>query len=88
MSKRLFLLLPALAAALASTRDKAENWTEVRSPHFTIVTNSSENQGRPIAGQFERMRSVFQGCLSQAADDPESPIVVLALDLTVSWWGC
>jgi hypothetical protein len=88
MSKRLFLLLPALAAALASTRDKAENWTEVRSPHFTIVTNSSENQGRPIAGQFERMRSVFQVAFPKLQIDPESPIVVLALDLTVSWWGC
>lgn len=79
MSKRLFLLLPALAAVLASARDKAENWTEVRSPHFTVVTNSSEKQGRRIAGQFERMRSVFHVAFRTLQIDPESPIVVLAI---------
>ena len=87
MSKRLFLLLPALAAALASTRDKAENWTEVRSPHFTVVTNSSENQGRRIAGQFERMRSVFQVAFPKLQIDPESPIVVLAIKNKEDFWA-
>ena len=59
MSKRLFLLLPVLAAALAPARDKPDNWIEVRSPHFVVTTNANEKQGRRIADQFERMRSVF-----------------------------
>jgi tetratricopeptide (TPR) repeat protein len=79
MSKPLFLLLPVLAAVLASARDKPENWTEVRSPHFTVVTNSNEKQGRRIADQFERMRSVFHVAFPKLEIDPGSPIIVLAI---------
>jgi cytochrome c-type biogenesis protein CcmH/NrfG len=79
MSKRFFLLLSVLAAALAPARDKPENWTEVRSPHFTVVTNSNEKQGRHIADQFERMRSVFHAAFPNLQIDPGSPIVVLAI---------
>jgi Flp pilus assembly protein TadD len=79
MSKRFFLLLPLLAAVLAPARDKPENWTEVRSPHFTVVTNSNEKQGRRIADQFERMRSVFHAAFPNLQIDPGSPLVVLAI---------
>ena len=87
MSKRLFLLLPALAAVLASARDKAENWTEVHSTHFTVLTNSSEKQGRRIAGQFERMRLVFHVAFPKLQIDPESPIVVLAIKDKEDFWA-
>jgi hypothetical protein len=79
MSKLLLLLPPILAAVLASARDKPENWTQVRSPHFTVVTNSNEKQGRRIADQFERMRSVFHVAFPKLEIDPGSPIVVLAI---------
>src|SRR3984885_7662642 len=79
MSKRLLLLLPLLAAVSASARDKSENWIEVRSPHFIVVTNSNEKQGRRVADQFERMRSVFHAAIPKLEIDPGSPIVVLAI---------
>ncbi len=79
MSKRLFLLVPLLAAVLAPARDKSESWIEVRSPHFTVVTNSNEKQGCRIADQFERMRSVFHVAFPKLQIDPGSPIVVLAI---------
>lgn len=79
MLKRLLLFVLILAAALAPARDKAETWTEVRSPHFTVVTNSNEKQGRRIADQFERMRSVFHVAFPKLQIDPGSPIVVLAI---------
>lgn len=79
MLKYRFLLLPMLAAALALARDKPENWTEVRSPHFTVVTNSNEKQGRRVADQFERMRSVFHVAFPKLQIDPGSPIIVLAI---------
>jgi tetratricopeptide (TPR) repeat protein len=79
MSKRLLLLLPILAAALAPARDKAETWTELRSPHFVVVTNANEKQGRRVADQFERMRSVFQAAFPTLQIDPGSPIIVLAI---------
>jgi tetratricopeptide (TPR) repeat protein len=81
MSKRLVLLLLLflLAAAPAPARDKAESWTEVRSPHFVVVTNSNEKEGRRVADQFERMRSVFHVAFPKLQIDPGSPIIVLAI---------
>ena len=35
------------------------NFSEVRSPNFTIVTDAGDNQGRQIALRFEQMRQVF-----------------------------
>jgi len=79
MSKYLVVPLFLLAAALAPARDKGENWIEVRSPHFTVITNSSEKQGRRIADQFERMRSVFHIGFPKLQIDPNSAIIVLAI---------
>ncbi len=73
------LLLFLLATALASARDKAENWLEVRSQHFTVVTNANEKTGRRIADQFERMRSLFHVMLPQLSNESGSPIIVLAI---------
>lgn len=60
-------------------RDKVENWVEVRSPHFIVATTSNEKQARHIAGQFERMRSVFHALFPKLQIDPSSPIVVIAV---------
>lgn len=79
MPKKIFLLLTIFAAAVVSARDKPENWLEVRSPHFTVLSNSSEKQARHIADQFERMRVVFHTVFPQAHVDPGTPIIVLAV---------
>ena len=79
MWKRIALLLFLVAAALASARDNAENWLEVRSQHFTVVTNANEKTGRRIADQFERMRSVFHVMFPHLSIETGSPIIVLAI---------
>lgn len=79
MSKRFLVLLPLALASLGWAREHTANWVEVRSPRFTIVTNSSEKQGRRIAVQFERMRAIFQEAYPQLEDDPDAPVVVLAI---------
>jgi Tfp pilus assembly protein PilF len=79
MWKRNALFLLLLAARLASARDKPENWLEVRSQHFTVVTNANEKTGRRIADQFERMRSVFHVTFPHVSVDNGSPIIVLAI---------
>src|ERR1700678_478406 len=79
MCKRIVLLLTLFAAALAPAHDKSENWLEVRSQHFTVVTNANEKAGRRIADQFERMRSVFQTACAHLSIDNGSPIIVLAI---------
>jgi len=79
MRKRVALLLALFAAALASAHDKPENWLEVRSQHFTVVTEANEKTGRRIADQFERMRSVFHVAFPHLSIDNGSPIIVLAV---------
>ena len=79
MLKRFVSLVLIFAAAPVFARDKAENWIEVRSPHFVLVTNSGDRQGRRVADQFERMRSVFHVAFPKLQIDPGSPIIVLAI---------
>jgi tetratricopeptide (TPR) repeat protein len=79
MWKRIVLLLPLFAAALAPARDQPENWLEVRSQHFTVVTNANEKAGRRIADQFERMRSVFHVMFPRLSIETGSPMIVLAI---------
>ena len=79
MLQRLCFLLLLFAVAPTPARDKPENWIEVRSPHFRVVINSNEKQGRRIADQFERMRSVFHVAFPKLQIDPGTPIIVLAI---------
>jgi hypothetical protein len=79
MSKHLLLLLFILAAALSVARDNVAHWIEVRTSHFTVVSDSGEKQGRRIALEFERMRQVFQDVYPQLEVDPELPITILAI---------
>ncbi len=78
MRRCLFCLLPLLLGAIASARDQPENWIEVRSPHFLVISNASEKQARNVADQFERMREVFRKALLRMQDDSGAPITVIA----------
>jgi tetratricopeptide (TPR) repeat protein len=79
MWKKIGLLLPLLATSLLPARDKAETWIEVTSPHFIVASNGNEKQARRVAGQFERMRSVFLVLFPRLHIDPGSPVIVLAI---------
>lgn len=79
MSRRVLLIALLLTGSLAPAGDKIENWLQISSPHFTVVTNSNEKQGRRIADQFERMRSLFHSLFPNTKMDDGVPIVVLAI---------
>jgi tetratricopeptide (TPR) repeat protein len=78
--RRTIALLFLLAGSLsASARDSVDHWFEVRTPHFVVLTDTSEKQGLRVAAQFERMRAVFHILLPSASDSAGSPVIVLAL---------
>src|ERR1700738_706570 len=79
MKKHLGTLFLLCATLTASAGHSNPHWLEVRSPHFTVLTDSNERQARRIAAQFEQMRSVFHKLLPNATADAGSPIIVLAL---------
>jgi hypothetical protein len=68
----------AFAVAEMGSGAAAERpWSEVHSPHFTVVTDAGEKYGRDIAWQFEQVRSVFKVIWPSALQGPERPFVVL-----------
>jgi tetratricopeptide (TPR) repeat protein len=79
MFSRTLSIALLFAAPLAPARDKPQNWIQVTSPHFVVATSSSEKQGRRIADQFERMRSVFHAAFPKLNMDSGTPIIVLAV---------
>jgi len=56
-----------------------DNWVEVRSPNFIIVSNASEKDARKFDIQFEQIRDVFRESLAVANMHPSHMITVLAV---------
>jgi hypothetical protein len=54
MTKRSWGLTFGLMFWAASARAAPPPWLEVKSPHFTVVTNASEKTGRRLAWEFEQ----------------------------------
>jgi hypothetical protein len=79
MFKTITLFVCLLAACAPTASAQTDTWLEVRTPHFLIVTNSSEKEGRRVAQQFEGMRSVFQRVFPDAELDRAAPILVFAV---------
>lgn len=69
-------LIVLLLASGAFPQGKTQNWTEVQSPHFLVVTDGSERQGRQLAYQFEAIRSVFEQTLRLRVESGK-PFVVM-----------
>ncbi len=53
-------------------------WTEVRSPHFRVLTNGSAADGRHVAHEFEQMRYVFATQFPQFRLDSGAPLTTFA----------
>jgi len=59
--------------------DHYDNWIEVRSPNFTVVSNGGEREARRIAVQFEEFREVFHAAFPGLSTDLGKPILIFAL---------
>lgn len=78
MLKQLICLSVLFAAVFSSANATAPPWVEVRSQHFTVVTDSNEKQARHILDQFERMRWLFHTLFPKFNGDPTTPVVIFA----------
>ncbi|MBZ5666111.1 MAG: hypothetical protein LAO30_16050 [Acidobacteriia bacterium] len=71
----LFLILvPFCANAFSGEKP----WREIRSPHFRVMTNGSEKDGRHVAQAFERLRGVFAAEFPGYRLDSAAPFLILA----------
>ncbi len=53
-------------------------WVEVKSPHFSVVTDGGEKRGREVAVRFEQMRAVFGALLVQSNVNLPVPLQIVA----------
>ena len=72
---------------------KQQEWVEVRSPNFIVVSNAGEKQARKVAVQFEQIRTVFRETIVFARDHPSRTVTILAVkdedsmrDLLPEYW--
>ena len=75
-------ILPSLIAcsiALNPLGSRAQTWREVQSPHFRVLTDGSERDGRDVAKEFEQMRSVFAVRFNNATLETGAPLLVVAV---------
>src|SRR5438270_382041 len=83
MSRRsaIALLLLVLPCGLLLPRNVLageQAWTEVRTPHFVLMTDAGEKKGREVGLRFEQMRSVFGTLLERAKINIPVPTEIIA----------
>jgi len=67
------LLFPGV---VLSAKDRP--WTEIRSPHFRLMTNGDADEARHVLRQFELMRATFESVFSHFKLDAPAPLLILA----------
>lgn len=53
-------------------------WTEIRSPHFRVLTNGGVGDARKVAYEFEQLRYVFAARFPNARVESAAPLLILA----------
>ncbi|MGH9397500.1 MAG: hypothetical protein ACRD18_11705 [Terriglobia bacterium] len=72
-------VLFAFAGAARAEVAAQDAWVQVRSPHFTVVSDAPAAEARGVALRFERVRAVFQKAFPGMRVYPNLPIVILAV---------
>lgn len=74
------LMLAGLLLTAGVVGHAAEpGWIELRSPHFTVITDAGDKKGREVVLRFEQMRAVFGALLLKERLNQIAPITILAL---------
>lgn len=68
--------LTLLSYNLLFSEDKP--WIEVHSPHFRLMTNGSDSDGRHMLRQFELIRAVFESQFPGFKLDTPAPLLIIA----------
>ncbi|MDP9268164.1 MAG: tetratricopeptide repeat protein [Acidobacteriota bacterium] len=74
-----FLVLTLCLLALPAL---AQDWTEVRSPHFIVLTDAGRDRGRAVALRFEQMRQTLGPILQKPEVRGAVPIEIIAFKAT------
>jgi tetratricopeptide (TPR) repeat protein len=75
---RFSFFLCVLALCCCSSSAKIRAWTEVKSPHFRVLTDGGVGNAKRIAREFEQMRAVFETSFPNMTLGPASPLLIFA----------
>jgi Flp pilus assembly protein TadD len=73
-----FVLLGSVSLTLRPVLAGESQWVEVKSPHFSVVTDGGEKRGREVAIRFEQMRAVFGALMQKANVNLAVPLQIVA----------
>jgi tetratricopeptide (TPR) repeat protein len=76
LSRWIVLALTFLSCRFLFAENKP--WTEIRSPHFRLMTNGSESDGQHVLRAFELMRAVFESQFPGFKLETPAPLLILA----------
>src|SRR5436190_22605172 len=71
----LFICFLFLAISIAHAE---QQWVEVRSPHFSVITDAGEKRGRDVALRFEQMRTAFGVIFQKVNVNISVPLEIIA----------
>jgi len=54
------------------------SWVQIKSEHFSVVTDAGEKRGREVALHFEQMRGVFGNLMVKAKVNLPVPLQIIA----------
>lgn len=72
-----WLLTLSLCAAGGANLHADQQWVEVSSPHFSVITDGGEKRGREVGLRFEQMRMAF-GVIFQKVNVNTAPLEIVA----------
>lgn len=79
---KVFIALGCLAICSRQTLASEQQWVEVRSPNFSVITDAGAKRGRDVALHFEQMRSVFGTLMTRANVNLSAPLQIVAFRST------
>jgi hypothetical protein len=78
ISLRILASCAVLCLSLVSRGAEQSAWLEIRSTHFTVITDAGEKKGKEVALRFEQMRAVFGTLLTKERLNQPVPLTILA----------
>lgn len=78
MKSRSITLLALLAFLCVGVAARSGKWIEVQSPHFHVITDGSQTDGRHVALGLEQLRYVFASQFPKLRLDSGAPLFVFA----------
>ena len=56
-----------------------DDWIQVQSPHFIVITNARRGEAWDVTDEFERIHAVYQRAITRKPDRPPPPTVIFAV---------